>query len=61
MERKVIPGMDYANIAAMKKQLQSMAVAGLEPEIATCDPLLQAQQRMFLDFLKVGCQRSNPR
>src|SRR5436309_4374547 len=46
----------YENIAAMKKQLQSMGLSlDWAREIATCDPAYyKHQQKMFLDFLKVG-------
>ncbi len=46
----------YANIATMKKQLQSMGLSlDWAREIATCDPsYYKHQQRMFLDFLKAG-------
>src|SRR3569832_2161170 len=57
MERKVHPKeWTYANIAAMKKQLQSMGLSlDWSREIATCDPsYYKHQQRMFLDFLKSG-------
>jgi leucyl-tRNA synthetase len=57
MERKVHPKeWTYANIAAMKKQLQSMGLSlDWSREIATCDPAYyKHQQRMFLDFLKAG-------
>ena len=57
MERKVHPKQwTYANIAAMKKQLQSMGLSlDWSREIATCDPsYYKHQQRMFLDFLKSG-------
>ncbi|HEY5963958.1 MAG TPA: leucine--tRNA ligase, partial [Xanthobacteraceae bacterium] len=44
------------NIAAMKKQLQSMGLSlDWSREVATCDPAYyKHQQRMFLDFLKAG-------
>ena len=57
MERKVHPKeWTYDNIAAMKKQLQSMGLSlDWSREIATCDPsYYKHQQRMFLDFLKAG-------
>src|ERR1043166_7746802 len=57
MERKVHPKeWTYANIAAMKKQLQSMGLSlDWSREIATCDPAYyKHQQAMFLDFLKAG-------
>ncbi len=46
----------YENIAAMKKQLQSMGLSlDWAREIATCDPAYyKHQQKMFLDFLKSG-------
>ncbi|MGE4164349.1 MAG: leucine--tRNA ligase [Xanthobacteraceae bacterium] len=57
IERKVHPkGWTYDNIAAMKKQLQSMGLSlDWAREIATCDPkYYKHQQKMFLDFLKAG-------
>src|SRR6187200_872239 len=57
MERKVHPkSWTYDNIAAMKKQLQSMGLSlDWAREIATCDPAYyRHQQKMFLDFLKAG-------
>src|SRR5881398_47 len=57
MERKVHPKeWTYANIAAMKKQLQSMGLSlDWSREIATCDPsYYKHQQKMFLDFLRAG-------
>jgi leucyl-tRNA synthetase len=57
MERKVHPKQwTYANIGAMKKQLQSMGLSlDWSREIATCDPAYyKHQQRMFLDFLAKG-------
>ena len=57
MERKVHPkAWTYDNIAAMKKQLQSMGLSlDWAREIATCDPAYyKHQQKMFLDFLKAG-------
>jgi leucyl-tRNA synthetase len=57
MERKVHPKeWTYANIAAMKKQLQSMGLSlDWSREVATCDPAYyKHQQKMFLDFLKAG-------
>jgi leucyl-tRNA synthetase len=57
MDRKVHPKeWTYANIAAMKKQLQSMGLSlDWAREVATCDPsYYKHQQRMFLDFLKAG-------
>jgi len=46
----------YDNIAAMKKQLQSMGLSlDWAREIATCDPAYyKHQQKMFLDFLGAG-------
>src|SRR5205809_1453732 len=46
----------YENIAAMKKQLQSMGLSlDWAREIATCDPAYyKHQQKMFLDFLQAG-------
>jgi leucyl-tRNA synthetase len=46
----------YDNIAAMKKQLQSMGLSlDWAREIATCDPAYyKHQQRMFVDFLREG-------
>ncbi|HEY8171451.1 MAG TPA: leucine--tRNA ligase, partial [Dehalococcoidia bacterium] len=57
IDRKVHPkAWTYDNIAAMKKQLQSMGLSlDWAREIATCDPAYyKHQQKMFLDFLKVG-------
>jgi leucyl-tRNA synthetase len=57
IERKVHPkSWTYDNIAAMKKQLQSMGLSlDWAREIATCDPAYyKHQQKMFLDFLKAG-------
>jgi leucyl-tRNA synthetase len=57
MERKVHPrAWTYQNIAAMKGQLRSMGLSlDWAREIATCDPeYYKHQQRMFLDFLRVG-------
>ncbi|MDR7035467.1 leucyl-tRNA synthetase [Methylobacterium sp. BE186] len=57
MERGVNPrDWTYANIAAMRAQLQSMGLSlDWSREIATCDPdYYKHQQRMFLDFLKAG-------
>jgi len=57
MERKVHPkAWTYDNIAAMKKQLQSMGLSlDWAREIATCDPnYYRHQQAMFLDFLQAG-------
>ena len=56
-ERKVHPKKwTYDNIAAMKKQLKSMGLSlDWSREIATCDPAYyKHQQKMFLDFLRVG-------
>ncbi|HEY3622722.1 MAG TPA: leucine--tRNA ligase [Roseiarcus sp.] len=46
----------YANIAAMRAQLQSMGLSlDWSREIATCDPsYYKHQQRLFLDFLAAG-------
>src|SRR5258705_12822874 len=57
MERKVAPkAWTYDNIAAMKKQLQSMGLSlDWRREFATCDPAYyKHQQKMFLDFMKAG-------
>jgi len=57
IDRKVHPkAWTYENIAAMKKQLQSMGLSlDWAREIATCDPAYyKHQQKMFLDFLKAG-------
>ena len=57
IDRKVHPKeWTYANIAAMKKQLQSMGLSlDWAREIATCDPsYYKHQQKMFLDFMKAG-------
>jgi leucyl-tRNA synthetase len=57
IDRKVHPkAWTYDNIAAMKKQLQSMGLSlDWAREIATCDPAYyKHQQKMFLDFLNVG-------
>ncbi|ABE37674.1 leucyl-tRNA synthetase [Rhodopseudomonas palustris BisB5] len=57
IERKVAPkAWTYANIAAMKKQLQTMGLSlDWAREFATCDPTYyKHQQKMFLDFLKAG-------
>ena len=57
IDRKVHPKeWTYANIAAMKKQLQSMGLSlDWAREVATCDPsYYKHQQKMFLDFLKAG-------
>jgi leucyl-tRNA synthetase len=46
----------YDNIAAMKKQLQSMGLSlDWARELATCDPAYyKHQQKMFLDFREAG-------
>ncbi len=46
----------YANIAAMRAQLQSMGLSlDWSREIATCDPTYyKHQQKLFLDFLAAG-------
>jgi leucyl-tRNA synthetase len=57
VERKIHPKTwTYDNIAAMKKQLKSMGLSlDWSREIATCDPAYyKHQQKMFLDFLKLG-------
>ena len=57
MERKVHPkAWTYDNIAAMKKQLQTMGLSlDWAREFATCDPsYYKHQQKMFLDFFKAG-------
>jgi leucyl-tRNA synthetase len=57
IERKVAPkAWTYDNIAAMKKQLQTMGLSlDWAREFATCDPsYYKHQQRMFLDFLAAG-------
>ena len=57
IERKVHPkAWTYDNIAAMKKQLQSMGLSlDWSREVATCDPAYyKHQQRMFLDFFAAG-------
>ena len=57
MERKVAPkAWTYANIATMKKQLQSMGLSiDWSREFATCDPAYyKHQQKLFLDFLRAG-------
>src|SRR5476649_190942 len=57
IDRKVHPKTwTYENIAAMKKQLQSIGLSlHWSREIATCDPAYyKHQQKMFLDFLKSG-------
>ncbi|MEI7805017.1 MAG: leucine--tRNA ligase [Hyphomicrobiales bacterium] len=57
IDRKVHPKKwTYDNIAAMKAQLKSMGLSlDWSRELATCDPAYyKHQQKMFLDFLKVG-------
>jgi leucyl-tRNA synthetase len=57
MERKVHPKeWTYANIAAMRAQLQSMGLSlDWSRELATCDPdYYKQQQRLFIDFLAAG-------
>ncbi|MEH2473063.1 leucyl-tRNA synthetase [Nitrobacteraceae bacterium AZCC 2161] len=57
IERKVAPkAWTYDNIASMKKQLQTMGLSlDWAREFATCDPsYYKHQQKMFLDFMKVG-------
>jgi leucyl-tRNA synthetase len=57
IERKVAPkAWTYDNIAAMKKQLQSIGLSlDWSREFATCDPAYyKHQQKMFLDFLRAG-------
>src|SRR5215831_14230663 len=57
IDRKVHPkAWTYDNIAAMKKQLQSMGLSlDWAREIATCDPAYyKHQQKMFLDFMRAG-------
>jgi leucyl-tRNA synthetase len=57
IDRKVHPKTwTYENIASMKAQLKSMGLSlDWAREIATCDPsYYKHQQKMFLDFLKVG-------
>jgi leucyl-tRNA synthetase len=57
IERKVAPkAWTYDNIAAMKKQLQTMGLSlDWSREFATCDPsYYKHQQKLFLDFLKAG-------
>ncbi|MBA2398140.1 MAG: leucine--tRNA ligase [Bradyrhizobium sp.] len=63
IERKVAPkAWTYENIAAMKKQLQTMGLSlDWSREFATCDlAYYKHQQKMFLDFLGVGlAEREN--
>src|SRR3977135_175317 len=57
MERKIPPkAWTYQNIAARKAPRQAMRLSlDWAREIATCDPsYYKHQQRMFLDFLRVG-------
>ena len=57
MQNKVHPKeWTYANIATMRRQLQSMGLSlDWSREFATCDPsYYKHQQRLFLDFLKAG-------
>ncbi|WP_315836517.1 leucine--tRNA ligase [Bradyrhizobium prioriisuperbiae] len=57
IERKIAPkAWTYDNIAAMKKQLQTMGLSlDWSREFATCDPsYYKHQQKLFLDFLKAG-------
>lgn len=57
IERKVAPkAWTYDNIAAMKKQLQSIGLSlDWAREFATCDPsYYKHQQKMFLDMLRAG-------
>src|SRR6478736_7588247 len=57
IERKVAPkAWTYENIAAMKKQLQSIGLSlDWSREFATCDPsYYRHQQKLFLDFLRAG-------
>jgi len=56
-ERGVHPkGWTYENIAAMKEQLDLLGLSlDWSREFATCDPAYyRHQQRMFLDFLRLG-------
>src|SRR5260370_149780 len=57
IERKVATkAWTYDNIAAMKKQLQSIGLSlDWSRELAACDPsYYKHQQKMFLDFLRAG-------
>ncbi|WP_026261150.1 leucine--tRNA ligase [Kiloniella laminariae] len=57
MARGVHPGKwTYENIAVMREQLKSMGLSiDWDREIATCHPqYYKHEQKMFLDFLKVG-------
>src|SRR6267154_1345986 len=57
IERKVAPkAWTYDNIAAMKKQLQSIGLSlDWTREFATCDPsYYKHQQKLFNDFLRAG-------
>ena len=57
MQNKTDPAKwTYANIATMKKQLQTMGLSlDWSREIATCDPsYYKHQQKMFLDFWRAG-------
>src|SRR6202522_2808553 len=57
IERKVAPkAWTYDNIAAMRKQLRSIGLSlDWSREFATCDPsYYKHQQKLFLDFLRVG-------
>jgi leucyl-tRNA synthetase len=63
IERKVHPKTwTYENIATMKAQLKSMGLSlDWRREIATCDPsYYKHQQKMFLDFLRVGLVERKP-
>jgi leucyl-tRNA synthetase len=57
IERKIAPkAWTYDNIAAMRKQLQSIGLSlDWMREFATCDPsYYKHQQKLFLDFLRAG-------
>ncbi len=57
IERGIHPGeWTYDNIRTMRRQLQSMGLSlDWDRELATCHPGYYAhQQRMFLDFLRLG-------